>query len=99
MASLDFPFVLLTGGRAIRMTRHAIEQLVDRNIRESWIVQTLTDPVAIVEDERNNSTNYYGLIRGRKSLLKVAVSRSRDQPIVTVHFDTAATQRYERGEL
>lgn len=99
MASLDFPFVILTGGRAVRMTRHAVEQLADRNIRESWIVQTLTEPVAVVDDERKNSTGYYGIIPGRKSLLKVAVSKAKDQPIVTAHFDTAATLRYERGEL
>ena len=46
-----------------------------------------------------NSTNYYGFIRGRNSLLKVAVSKSNDQPIATVYFDTAATRRYERGML
>lgn len=81
------------------MTRHAVEQLADRNIRESWIVQALTAPVAIVDDAGKNSTNYYGFIRGRNALLKVAVSKSGDEPIATVYFDTAATRRYERGEL
>lgn len=81
------------------MTRHAAEQLIDRDIRENWIVQALTAPVAVVDDARKNSTNYYGFIRGRNSLLKVAVSKSNDQPIATVYFDTAATRRYERGML
>ena len=90
---------IFAGGQLRKFTLHALEQLGARKISGSWIVQTLDTPVAVVDDERNNSINYYGRIEGRNPLLKVAVSNSDHQIIVTVFFDSPATRRYNRGEL
>jgi hypothetical protein len=90
---------LLAGGQLRRLTAHASEQMVAREISSSWIVQTLEEPVTVIDDESNNSLNYFGRIPGRNPLLKVAVSKSDYQLIVTIHFDSPATRRYERGRL
>ena len=90
---------LSAGGQTRRLSAHATEQIVDREISGSWIVQTLENPVAVIDDESHNSWNYYGRIDGRNSLLKVAISQSDLQIIVTVHFDSAATRRHQRGQL
>ena len=90
---------IFAGGRIIRLTGHVLIRMEQRHAEESWIVQVLENPVAIIDDERKESINYYGFISGRRSLFKVVVSKLDDRPIVTVYFDTPATRRYERGVL
>jgi len=74
-------------------------RLAQREAQESWIVQVLENPVAVVEDEQHRSRNYFGFIEANRSLFRVAVSRMGDEPVTTIYFDTSATKRYERGEL
>ena len=93
------PSHIFAGGRLRRFTARPSEQVVARAISRDWIVRTLEDPVAVIDDEVNNSLNYFGRIAGRNSLLKVAVSKRDSRLIVTVHFDRPATRRYERGRL
>jgi hypothetical protein len=81
------------------LSSHTDEQASEREIRKEWIVQVLNNPVALVDSDYHYSTNYYGFIGGRNPLLKVAISKADDQTIATVHFDSGATRRYERGEL
>ena len=90
---------LFAGGQLRRFSAHATEQIVEREIDVTWIVESLENPVAVIDDESHNSWNYYGRIDGRNSLLKVAISKSDLQLIVTVHFDSAATLRHQRGQL
>ena len=91
--------VIFVGGKEYRISIHGLERMQERGISESWIAQVLNNPVAVVDDVVKGSTNYYGFIAGRNPLLKVPVSRYDDRSILTVHFDTPATVRYNRGEL
>ena len=93
------PLSVFAGGRLRRFSAHASEQMVAREINGSWIVQTLENPVALIDDESHNSWNYFGRIDGRNSLLKVAISKLELELIITVHFDSAATRRHQRGQL
>ena len=86
-------------GRSRRFSAHATEQVSSREINTDWIVETLENPVAVIDDEFHDSFNYYGSIDGRNPLLKVAISRSDLQLIVTVYFDSTATRRRQRGQL
>ena len=91
--------VIFVGGKEYRISPHSSERMQQRGISEIWIAQVLNNPVAVVDDVVKGSTNYYGFIAGRNPLLKVPVSRYDDRSILTVHFDTPATVRYNRGEL
>lgn len=91
--------VIFARGQEHRISHHGSERMHQRGISESWIAQVLNNPVAVVDDVVKESTNYYGFIAGRNPLLKVAVSRYDDRNILTVHFDTPATVRYNRGAL
>jgi len=71
--------------------------LIGYNI--DWIVEALENPVAVIDDEFHHSFNYYGHVNGRDSLLRVAISKSDLQLIVTVYFDSAATRRSQRVQL
>ena len=90
---------IFAGGHSRRFTAHAAEQILTREINTDWIVETLENPVAVIDDEFHHSFNYYGHINGRDSLLRVAISKSDIQLIVTVYFDSAATRRSQRGQL
>ena len=90
---------LVAGGLSRRLTAHATEQAIAREIDTDWMIETLENPVAVIDDEFHNSFNYYGIIVGRNSLLKVAISKSDLQLVVTVHFDSPATRRRQRGQL
>ena len=91
--------VIFVSGRELRLSRHILDNMAQRKILREWVVQVLTSPVAVVDDETSNSTNYYGVIPGRNPLLKVAVSRENDGLVATTYFDSSATARYRRGEL
>lgn len=93
------PRYIFAGNRAFRLTAHVLIRLGQREARESWIIQVLENPVAVVEDEQHRSRNYFGFVEENRSLLKVAVSTLGDEPVITVYFDTSATRKYERGEL
>lgn len=90
---------LLAGGLSRRLTAHATEQIIAREFDADWIIETLENPVAVIDDELHNSFNYYGIIIGRNSLLRVAISKADPQLIVTVYFDSPATRRRQRGQL
>lgn len=90
---------IFAGGKERILTDHVLERLMQRGIELNWIVQVLEMPVAVVDDAGKNSTNYYGFISGRNILLKIAVAKSDDRFVLTVHFDSNATRRYCRGEL
>ena len=86
-------------GQERLLTWHVLERVRERGISVEWIEQTISDPVAVVNDERKNSTNYFGVIENRRRLLRVAVSKRDDRMIVTAHFDTGSTRRHLRGDL
>ena len=90
---------IYAGGRALLLSRHVLLRVRQRGISVEWIAQTIDHPVAVIEDDRKNSTNYFGAIEGKRQLLKVALSRTDNRTIVTAHFDTGATRRRQRGEL
>lgn len=93
------PLSIFAGGKLRLLSQHVLIRIVERSISVEWIALTLEHPIAIVIDERKNSTNYFGVVENRSRLLKVAVSRDDDRIITTVHFDTGATRRHQRGEL
>ena len=90
---------VVAGGQSRRFTAHATEQILAREINTDWIVESLENPVVVIDDEFHNSFNYYGRIDGRNSLLKVAISKWDLGLIVTVYFDSVATRRRQRGQL
>ncbi len=91
--------VIFAGGRERRLTAHVVERIEERSLSVDWIIQTINNPVAVINDERKNSMNYYGVIEGFDTLFKVAVSKRDDRAVATAHFDSATTRRYQRGEL
>ena len=92
-------FIISAGGKERTLTWHVLDRVLERGISVEWIAQTISNPVAIVDDERKNSTNYFGVVENRRPLLKVALSRNDDRVIITAHFDTGATRRHQRGDL
>ena len=90
---------IIVNGQPIKFSDHAAEQIGVRGIDTTWIVQTLENPVLVIDDENNNSLNYFGRIAGKNPLLKVALSKSDTQLIATVYFDSPTTRRYDRGEI
>lgn len=100
MAPEHFELIyLLAGDRELLLSRHVHLRMEQRGIGVEWIAQTIESTVFVEEDERKNSTNYFGTVEGRNHLLKVAISRSDGRTIATVHFDTGATRRRQRGEI
>ena len=83
--------VIFAGGKECLLSQHVLLRIWERDINLEWISQTIDNPVAVLADERKNSTNYFGIIPGRSRLLKVAISRNDDRIITTAHFDTGAT--------
>lgn len=93
------PLSIFAGGKDRLLSQHVLLRISERNISVEWIALTLDQPIAVEIDDRKNSTNYFGVVENRSRLLKVAVSRDDDRIIATVHFDTGATRRHQRGEL
>ena len=93
------PISIFAGGKYRLLSQRVLLRILERSISVEWIALTIEHPVAIVIDDRKNSTNYFGVVENRSRLLKVAVSREDDRIIATVHFDTGATRRHQRGEL
>ncbi len=92
-------FVIFAGGRDRLLSQHVLIRVRERDISVKWMARTIDSPVAVVDDYRKNSTNYFGTVVDRSQLLKVAVSKAVDRITVTAHFDTGATRRHQRGEL
>ena len=93
------PLSIFAGGKYRLLSQHVLLRVLERNISVEWIALTIDHPIAVVIDERKNSTNYFGVVENRSRLLKVAVSREDDRIIATAHFDTGVTRRHQRGEL
>ncbi len=93
------PTFILASGKERLLSQHVLHGVWQRDISVEWVAQTIDNPIAVVDDEKKNSTNYFGYGEYINQLLKVAVSKEGDRTIVTTHFDTGATRRHQRGEL
>ena len=89
------PDVIVADGKRRTLTNHSVDQIEDRGIRITWVVNVLENWVARRWNEEGQSMNYWGFTGGRRPLLLVAVSED-DRYVVTVHFDTGSTGRYHR---
>jgi len=75
-------------GIPLEWSRHAREMLVERRIREEWVLRTIADPDR--NEERNDGHSHYikAITEREGSFLRVVVTRGTPpNRIVTIFFD------------
>ena len=98
--SCGSPRRLMAGGKTRAVTDHVINNRHLRvtrrmiaNVLDNWVIRGIhTTP------DGEPSWNYYALVPGRNSMLRVAVSLD-DERIVAAFPDEGATKAWKRGDL
>ena len=74
-----------------KFSKHALERIKERKIKEEWILETLKNPDEIIE-ESYTEHRYYKVIKDFGDRILKVVLNPQDNIIITVYFDRGKKQ-------
>jgi hypothetical protein len=83
-----------------RLSRHAQDEMVRRQIPEAWVDSILTQPEQRISEAVGKEVlqSRFTAANGRMYLLRVVVATDREPPLVVTLYRTSKIEKYWRPE-